>query len=87
MKEEEIDQIIADSLAKEKGQSRWHRPKKRRAGVENARAVLNAVFMVGFLAAILIYFLGPKDDRTLFFCVGFGALAVKIAEFVLRFLF
>jgi hypothetical protein len=42
--------------------------------------------MLGFLAAIVIYFVLP-EQRVLFFCVGFGAIALKLVEFYLRFMF
>ena len=86
MKQDEIDQIIAEALEKDKNGSRWHRPKKRRQWVMPTRNVLNILFIIGFVAAILIYFLLPSQ-RMLFFSVGFGAVALKIAEFVLRFMF
>ena len=88
MKQDEIDQIIAEALEKEKGRNagRWHRPSRRRQWVTQARTVLNIVFMFGFVAAILIYFLLP-EQRGLYFGVGLTALLLKIAEFVLRFMF
>lgn len=87
MKTEDIDKIIAESLEKEKKTSKWHRPEKKKSDkMGQVRQVLNAVFMLGFLAAIIIYFAMP-ENRTLFFCVGFGAMAVKIVEFIIRFLF
>ncbi len=87
MKTEDIDKIIAESLEKEKKASKWHRPEKKKSDkMGQVRQVLNAVFMLGFLAAIIIYFAMP-ENRVLFFCVGFGAMAVKIVEFIIRFLF
>ena len=87
MKTEDIDKIIAESLEKEKKASKWHRPEKKKSNkIAQVRQVLNAVFMLGFLAAVLIYFAMP-ENRMLFFCVGFGAMAVKIVEFIIRFLF
>ncbi len=86
MKQEEIDQAIAEALAKEKGKSRWHRPSRRTERVRQVRQVLNVVFMIGFVAAIAIYFLLP-EQRALFFGVGFGAILLKVVEFVLRFMF
>lgn len=86
MKQDEIDQIIAEALEKEKGKgSRWHRPSKRNERIRQVRNVLNILFMIGFVAAILIYFLLP-DQRPLFFSVGFGAVALKVVEFILRFM-
>ena len=86
MRQDEIDQIIAEALEKDKGKSRWHRPSRRNERIRQVRNVLNIVFMLGFVAAILIYFILP-EQRTLFFCVGFGAVALKVVEFILRFMF
>ena len=87
MNTEDIDKIIAESLEKEKKASKWHRPEKKKSNkIAQVRQVLNAVFMLGFLAAVIIYFAMP-ENRMLFFCVGFGAMAVKIVEFIIRFLF
>lgn len=87
MKTEDIDKIIAESLEKEKKASKWHRPEKKKSDkMGQVRQVLNVVFMLGFLAAVIIYFAMP-ENRMLFFCVGFGAMAVKIVEFIIRFLF
>ena len=87
MKTEDIDKIIAESLEKEKKASKWHHPEKKKSDkIAQVRQVLNAVFMLGFLAAVIIYFAMP-ENRMLFFCVGFGAMAVKIVEFIIRFLF
>lgn len=87
MKTEDIDKIIAESLEKEKKGSKWHRPEKKKSDkMGQVRQVLNVVFMLGFLAAVIIYFAMP-ENRMLFFCVGFGAMAVKIVEFIIRFLF
>lgn len=86
MNSDEIDKIIADAVADSKTESRWHRPKSDRYKIRQVRALLNTVFMVGFVAAVIIYFVCP-GQRTLFFCVGFGAMLVKIVEFILRFIF
>ena len=87
MNTEDIDKIIAESLEKDKKASKWHRPQKKRSDkMAQVRQVLNVVFMLGFLAAVIIYFAMP-ENRMLFFCVGFGAMAVKIVEFIIRFLF
>ena len=87
MKSDEVDEIIANAIAESKGKSgKWHRPKKRSEGVKKARNLLNILFMLGFLAAIIIYFALP-DQKALFFSVGFGAMILKIIEFALRFLF
>lgn len=95
MKTDDIDQIIAEALEKEKGgkHKRWHRPsqddrkeQEKRERIMRWRNILNALFMLGFVIAILLYFASPAN-RTAFFCVGFGAMALKIVEFVLRFMF
>lgn len=87
MQQDEIDKIIAEAVASSKKQSKWHRQdNKKRDVILRARQVLNAVFMLGFLAAIIIYFAMP-ENRVLFFSVGFGAMALKIVEFILRFMF
>ena len=86
MNTEDIDKIIAESLEKDKA-SKWHRPQKKKSDkMTQVRQVLNVVFMLGFLAAVIIYFAMP-ENRVLFFCVGFGAMAIKIVEFIIRFLF
>ena len=86
MNTEDIDKIIAESLEKDKA-SKWHRPQKKKSDkMAQVRQVLNVVFMLGFLAAVIIYFAMP-ENRVLFVCVGFGAMAIKIVEFIIRFLF
>lgn len=83
MKSDEIDDIIAKALE----ENNHHRSRgSKKDKVKTARKVLNIIFMVGFIAAVIIYFALP-EQRGLFFCVGFGALAVKIVEFFLRFMF
>ena len=92
MKTEDIDKIIAEALEadKQKGSGRKHRGQPlsshRSDTILTVRKVLNIVFIIGFLAAVIIYFALP-DQRVLFFCVGFGAMFLKIIEFFLRFLF
>ncbi len=95
MKTDDIDKIIADALENEHSgkRRRWHRPEQnerkeqeKRQRIMRWRNILNALFLLGFVVAILLYFTSP-NDRTAFFCVGFGAMALKIVEFVLRFMF
>lgn len=88
MNQEDVDKIIAEAVAESKENSRkkWHKGGTSSSSVATARRILNWVFMIGFLAAILIYFLLP-EQRVLFFCVGFGAVALKLVEFYLRFVF
>lgn len=86
MQQDEIDKIIEEAVASSKKQSKWHRGQKNGNGILRARQLLNAVFMLGFLAAVIIYFAYP-ENKALFFSVGFGAMALKIVEFILRFMF
>ncbi len=88
MNQEDVDKIIAEAVAESKkdSQKKWHKGKSSSHSVDTARRVLNWTFMVGFVAAIVIYFLLP-EQRVLFFCVGFGSIAVKLVEFYLRFMF
>lgn len=88
MNQDDVDKIIAEAVAESKNESRkkWHKGKSHSSNVETTRRVLNWVFMVGFVAAVVIYFVLP-EQRVLFFSVGFGAIAVKLVEFYLRFMF
>ncbi len=87
--QEEIDKIIADAVAESKKQSKWHRPSNKGVSPETiaqARKILNLVFMAMGIAAVIIYFTMP-EQRLLFFCIGFGAVILKVVEFILRFMF
>lgn len=86
MTQEEIDKIINDAVADSKKQSKWHRPSKKGDAILRTRNILNWTFMAGFAAAIIIYFAMP-EQRTLFFAVGFSSMAIKVVEFILRFMF
>lgn len=86
MQQDEIDKIIEEAVASSKKQSKWHRPSGKSNAILRARQILNAVFMIGFVAAVIIYFAMP-ENRVLFFSIGFGAMALKIVEFILRFMF
>ncbi len=87
MKADEIDKIIADAVNESKRQSRWHRPTSGRTGkVDVARRWLNTLFMIGFVATIIVYFVFP-EQKTLFFAIGFGSILLKLIEFYLRFMF
>lgn len=88
MNQEDVDKIIAEAVAESKAESRkkWHKGKSSNDIVMTVRRVLNWTFMLGFAAAIIIYFILP-EQRTLFFCVGFSAIALKLVEFYLRFMF
>ena len=58
MNQEDVDKIIAEAVAESKNKSRkkWHKGKSSTHNVETIRRVLNWVFMIGFVAAIVIYF-------------------------------
>ena len=88
MNQEDVDKIIAEAVAASKQESRkkWHRGKSSGDSVATARKVLNWTFMIGFAAALVIYFVFP-EQRVVFFCVGFGAVVLKLVEFYLRFMF
>lgn len=88
MNSEDIDKIIAEAVADSKNQSgsKWHKPGKSGDAILTARKVLNWIFMIGFVAAIIIYFVCP-EQKVLFYSIGFGALVLKIVEFYLRFMF
>ena len=87
MNQEDVDKIIAEAIAESKNEKKkkWHKGKSSGDTVQKVRQVLNWTFMAGFAAAIVIYFVLP-EERVLFFCVGFGAVALKLAEFYLRFM-
>ena len=88
MNQEDVDKIIAEAVAESKNESKkkWHKGKSSSNSVANTRRILNWVFMIGFVAAVVIYFVLP-EQRILFYSVGFGAIAVKLVEFYLRFMF
>lgn len=88
MNQEDVDRIIAEAVAESKNESRkkWHKGKSSSNNIETARKVLNWTFMVGFVAAVVIYFALP-EQRVLFFSIGFGAVTLKLIEFYLRFMF
>lgn len=51
---------------------------------DRIRAVLNALFMIGALISVILYFtLG--EDKTVFFYVCGASLFLKMMEFVFRF--
>ena len=75
MNQEDVDRIIAEAVAESKKESRkkWHKGKSSSNNIETARKVV-------------IYFALP-EQRVLFFSIGFGAVALKLIEFYLRFMF
>ena len=48
------------------------------------RNLLNTLFLVGFLVALILYIAIP-EDRTAFLAVCFVSMAIKIAEYIVRF--
>lgn len=87
MKADEVDKIIAEALEKDRQQHARRRGRRSKGdAIQTARKVLNIIFMAGFLAAVIVYFAVP-DNRVLFFSLGFGAMLIKIVEFILRFMF
>ena len=88
MNQQDVDKIIAEAVAESKKESRqkWHKGKSSSDSVTTARRVLNWIFMIGFVAAVVIYCALP-DQKVLFFSVGFGAVVLKLVEFYLRFMF
>ncbi|MDD6891127.1 MAG: hypothetical protein PUD47_03400 [Bacteroidales bacterium] len=55
--------------------------------IDQIRTVLNVVFLIGAAVSMVLYFVLGGDDRYWFFVVCGISLAVKMMEFVLRFLF
>lgn len=53
--------------------------------INRIRTILNILFMIGALAAVILYF-SPDVDRVVFFYVCCVALFLKMVEYVLRFL-
>lgn len=88
MKQDEVDKIIADAVAESKRsrRNRWNKGGSSSNSIQTARKVLNWTFMLGFLAAVIIYFVLP-EQRMLFFCIGFSSIVLKLIEFYLRFMF
>lgn len=82
MQEEEIDKIIEEALRND-GRSKYRKPCKDKT--KTLRNLLNALFLVGCAATLFVYFKYP-DDKTLFFCVGFGSVLLKVVEYFIRFL-
>ena len=48
------------------------------------RYLLNSLFLIGFLRTALLYFLMP-ENRTPFLVVSAITMAIKIAEYIVRF--
>lgn len=48
------------------------------------RNLLNTLFLIGFVIALILYISMP-DNRTPFLVVCFISMAIKIAEYIVRF--
>lgn len=48
------------------------------------RNLLNTLFLIGFLVALILYIAIP-EDRTAFLAVCFISMVVKVAEYIVRF--
>lgn len=51
--------------------------------IEKVRSVLNILFLIGAIATFIIYFTYGKSPAFLY--TGFTTLALKVFEFILRF--
>ncbi len=89
MKTDDIDKIIAEALEEHKGKRKGSSRQGRgmdAAKLMKIRNVLNALMIIGFILAVIVYFAFP-EQRLLYYSLGFGAIFVKIVEFGVRFLF
>ena len=50
---------------------------------DKIRQWLNALFMIGALASVILYF--AMDDKQVFFYVCLTSLCLKVVEFFIRF--
>ena len=48
------------------------------------RNLLNSLFLIGFLIALILYIAIP-EDRTVFLIVCFISMAIKVAEYIVRY--
>lgn len=48
------------------------------------RNLLNSLFLIGFLVALILYISFP-EDRTAFLAVCGVSMAIKIAEYIVRY--
>lgn len=51
---------------------------------KNLQNLLNSLFLVGFLVALILYIAIP-EDRTAFLAVCFISMTIKVAEYIVRF--
>lgn len=79
MNREEIEKLIEETTQQE-------RAKKKRVSIDDARKLLNIVFLVLAAVGVLVYFAFP-EHRVQGLCVIGVGMFLKIIEFFLRFLF
>lgn len=86
MKTDEIDKIIAEALEQEKNShtGKQNRKNYNKGQITRIHKILNFAFMIGFLIAVIVYFIWP-EEKVLFFSLGFGSMIIKIVEFIIRF--
>lgn len=48
------------------------------------RNLLNSLFLIGFLVALILYISIPEDRRA-FLAVCFISMAIKVAEYIVRY--
>lgn len=48
------------------------------------RNLLNSLFLVGCLVAMILYLVKP-DDRTAFLIVSFISMGIKVVDYIVRF--
>ena len=51
---------------------------------QQVRSLLNALFLLGFIAAFIVYFALP-DNRTPFLIIAAASIVVKTADYIIRF--
>ena len=51
---------------------------------QEVRSLLNALFLLGFIAAFIVDFAMP-DNRTPFLIIAAVSIAIKTAEYIIRF--
>ena len=84
MKTDEIDRIIAEALEQEKNnhKGKINQKSNKNLQIKKIRKLLNAIFMIGFLLAVIVYFIWP-EQKILFFSLGFGSMIIKIVIFLI----
>lgn len=50
---------------------------------KEVRSLLNALFLIGFIAAFIVYFTSP--DRNVFLIICGISIVVKLVEYAIRF--